>query len=142
MTTTTTNAETVGAIYAAFGRGDIGFILDQLADDVVFEDWPENYAQRAHVAHLARRTGRAGAEEFFAAVRDWVAEEFAVRDVLASERQVVADVRVAWRLPDGARLADDELHLWTFDDAGKIVRLRHYIDTAKHIAVTQPSAQL
>ena len=135
MTMTTTNAETVGAIYAAFGRGDIAFILDQLADDVVFEDWPDNYAQRAGVSHLARRAGRAGAEEFFASVRSWTPEDFAVRDILASKQQVAADVHVAWLLPDGARLADDEVHLWTFDETGKIARLRHYIDTAKHIAV-------
>src|ERR1700759_2841883 len=92
MTTTSTNAETIGAIYAAFGRGDIGLLLERLADDVVFEDWPDSYAQRAGVPHLARRTGRAGAEEFFAAVRDWVPERFEVGDILASERQVVADV--------------------------------------------------
>lgn len=135
-TATSVNAETIGAIYAAFGRGDVDFILDQLAEDVVFEDWPENYAQRAGVPHLARRTGRAGAAEFFAAVSEWTPEDFAVRDILAGERQVVADVHVAWRLPNGARLADDELHLWTFDEKRKIVRLRHYVDTAKHIAVS------
>jgi hypothetical protein len=26
------------------------------------------------------------------------------------------------------------LHLWTFDDQGKVVRMRHYIDTAQHLA--------
>jgi ketosteroid isomerase-like protein len=28
---------------------------------------------------------------------------------------------------------DEELHLWTFNDNGKVVRLRHYVDTAKHL---------
>ena len=37
-------------------------------------------------------------------------------------------------LPDGGRFADEELHLWTFDDAGRVTRYRHYVDTAKHIA--------
>jgi hypothetical protein len=27
-----------------------------------------------------------------------------------------------------------EMHLWTLDDQGRVVRLRHYVDTAKHIA--------
>jgi hypothetical protein len=31
-------------------------------------------------------------------------------------------------------LFDEELHLWTFDEDGRVVRLRHYRDTAKHIA--------
>jgi hypothetical protein len=26
------------------------------------------------------------------------------------------------------------MHLWTFNDDGKVSRLRHYTDTAKHIA--------
>jgi ketosteroid isomerase-like protein len=25
------------------------------------------------------------------------------------------------------------MHLWTFNDAGKVTRLRHYTDTAKHL---------
>jgi hypothetical protein len=29
---------------------------------------------------------------------------------------------------------DEELHLWTLDEQQKIVRMRHYVDTAKHIA--------
>jgi ketosteroid isomerase-like protein len=29
---------------------------------------------------------------------------------------------------------DEEIHLWTFNDAGQVVRLRHYTDTAKHMA--------
>jgi len=28
---------------------------------------------------------------------------------------------------------DEEMHLWTFDANGKVIRLRHYTDTAKHI---------
>lgn len=24
-------------------------------------------------------------------------------------------------------------HLWSFNDAGRVVRFRHYLDTAKHI---------
>lgn len=28
---------------------------------------------------------------------------------------------------------DEEVHLWTFDSLGKVVRLRHYTDTAEPI---------
>ena len=31
-------------------------------------------------------------------------------------------------------LPAEELHLWRFDDDHKIAALRHYVDTAKHIA--------
>ncbi len=33
-----------------------------------------------------------------------------------------------------ACVRDEELHLWRFDDDHKIAALRHYVDTAKHIA--------
>jgi ketosteroid isomerase-like protein len=36
--------------------------------------------------------------------------------------------------PAGGRFRDEELHLWTLGADGRIVRLRHYVDTAKHIA--------
>jgi len=37
----------------------------------------------------------------------------------------------------GRRYRDEELHLWTLNDDGKVTRLRHYTDTAKHIAAAQ-----
>jgi ketosteroid isomerase-like protein len=57
--------------------------------------------------------------------------------VIGSGRQVAAEVRASFALPDGGRFADEEVHLWTFDDAGRVVRFRHYLDTAKHIAAAR-----
>jgi ketosteroid isomerase-like protein len=37
-------------------------------------------------------------------------------------------------VPGGGHYRDEEIHLWTFDDVGKVTGLRHYTDTAKHIA--------
>jgi hypothetical protein len=37
-------------------------------------------------------------------------------------------------MPAGGRSRDEELHLWTFDEHQQVVRMRHYVDTAKHIA--------
>jgi hypothetical protein len=50
---------------------------------------------------------------------------------------VVARVAIDVSLPSGGRVRDEELHLWTFDAAGKIVALRHYIDTAKHLSAAR-----
>ena len=135
MTSTdTTNAARVADIYSAFGRGDVPAILDSLADDVSWDEWEHGHdGQRAGVAHLAPHRGVQGAAEFFAAIAGWTVREFAVLDVIGAGRQVVAEVRAVFDLPNGTRLADEELHLWTFDDAGKVTRFRHYVDTAKHI---------
>jgi uncharacterized protein len=37
-------------------------------------------------------------------------------------------------LATGGRMRDEELHLWRFDADGRICGMRHYVDTAKHIA--------
>ena len=55
---------------------------------------------------------------------------FEVLDLMGSDRQVAAEVELDW----GAGYSDQQTHLWTFGDDGKVVRFRHYTDTAKHIA--------
>ena len=60
-----------------------------------------------------------------------------VLDVVGTGRQVVAELQVAFELPNGGRFADEELHLFTFDDEGRVARFRHYVDTAKHIAAAR-----
>lgn len=133
-TTRTGNAATVAEIYAAFGRGDVEPILGALADDVRWEEWRDNTAQRAGVPYLRPRRGREEVAGFFAELASWTVLDFSVLDVIGTGRQVVAEIRAAFALPNGGRFADEELHLWTFDDAGRVVRFRHYLDTAKHVA--------
>ena len=128
------HAKTVQEIYAAFGRGDIPAVLDQMADDVRWEEWSDSFAQRAQVPELLPRTGRDGVAEFFQAIADWEITEFDVLDVMASGSQVAAEIVIAASTPQGGCFRDEEMHLWTFDEHGKVCRLRHYVDTAKHIA--------
>ena len=134
---TTDNATTVADIYAAFGRGDVPAILRVLADDVAWEDWPDNFAQRAGVPDMTARHGRADVGNFFALVGNWTVLDFAVVDVIGTGRQVAAEVRLSFAVPGGGRFIDEEIHLWTFDADGLVTRLRHYTDTAKHIAAAR-----
>ena len=71
---------------------------------------------------------------FFATLAECTVNDFQILDIVGSGRQVVAEVRVDISMPGGRRFVDEELHPWTFDDAGKIVRYRHYSDTAKPLA--------
>ena len=128
------NLSTTQAIYEAFGRGDIPFILDQLADDVAWESWEDSTAQKAGVDHLASRTGKAGAAEFFGLVGAWEIVDFQVLGLLDGGDRVAAEVVIEAKLPNGASFRDEEMHLWSFDSAGKVSRMRHYVDTAKHTA--------
>jgi ketosteroid isomerase-like protein len=136
-TTTVDNAATVAAIYEAFARGDVPAVLDRLADDVAWEQWTDNFAQRAGVPDLLPRRGRDDVAGFFGLIAAWTVLDFAVLDVVGSGRQVVAEVRASFALPGGGRFSDEELHLWTFGEDGRVTRLRHYCDTAKHIAASE-----
>jgi uncharacterized protein len=131
---------TVQQIYEAFGRGDVPAILDALADDVRWEAWDDNSAQREQVPWFAPRDGRDAVGGFFAIVGGWEMHDFRVLDLIAGERQVVAEIEIDATVREtGARLRDQEVHLWTFGDDGKVVRFRHYVDTAKHIAASRPT---
>lgn len=129
------NDEVVDSVYRAFRRGQVAFILDQLTDDVVWDaDWSGNSAQQLDVTYLRSRHGPADVAEYFAVLADWTFHNFRVLDIIGSGRQVVAEVEMDAVLPNGGRITDQELHLWTFDENGQVIRFRHYVDTAKHIA--------
>jgi ketosteroid isomerase-like protein len=128
------NLARVQDIYGAFGRGDTAAILDVIADDCRWEHWFDHTAQRAGVSYLQARNGPVGVAEFFAAVSDLQIHDFEVLGYVAGEREVVAKIVIDASTPSGGRYRDEELHLWTLDENGKIVALRHYVDTAKHIA--------
>jgi ketosteroid isomerase-like protein len=128
---------TVNAIYEAFGRGDIPALLEHVSDDVQWEAWADNTAQKAGVGWLLPRHGKAGVAEFFQAVAEELdIHEFQVLSLMAGGNQVAAEFVISANLRKGdGSYRDEEMHLWTFGADGKVTRLRHYLDTAKHMAV-------
>jgi len=132
------NIDAVQAIYAAFGRGDIPEILEALADDVAWESWRHNFAQEAGVPWMKALKGRRAVGEFFRVISEFNFTKFNVLSVLAGGDQVAAEVEVAAEVPTtGGSFAEEEMHLWTFNDRGQVTRFRHYLDTAKHMAVAK-----
>lgn len=131
--------ETVQSIYAAFGRGDVPAILAHLHDDVAWESWTDNSAARANVPWMLPRRGREGAAEFFAVLgRELRVRDFRVVSLMAGPSSVAAEFTIeAEVIATGRIYRDEEIHLWTFDAGGQVTRLRHYLDTAKHIAAAQ-----
>jgi len=123
------NLATIKSIYEAFNRGDIPYILDRVADDVQWEKWKDNYAQKADVPYLRPQTGRQGVADFFVAVDDLGITNIEILSMMEGDNQVAVEVDLA-----SAKFDDEEIHLFTFNDEGKITRFRHYIDTAKQIA--------
>lgn len=135
----TRNDQTVQAIYQAFGRGDVESIVATMSPEVRWEAWADHSAQRAGLDYLAPRIGPEGVRAFFATVaRSLEITALEVLDVIGQGRQVVVEVAVQARnVATGRSFRDEEIHLWTFDEAGRVVRLRHYVDTAKHLGAAQ-----
>jgi ketosteroid isomerase-like protein len=129
------NLQTIRNIYEAFGKGDVPFIINCLADDVQWEQWAGNTAQDAGVPWMKGGQGKEAVIGFFETLGQLVIKDFRVLSLMGNVNQVAAEFVIEAEIPaTGGHYRDEEIHLWTFDDAGKIIRLRHYLDTAKHIA--------
>jgi ketosteroid isomerase-like protein len=127
----------VASIYEAIGRGDVPAVLGVLAEDIRWEEWEDNRAQRADVPWLKFRSGRDGAVEFFQLLGGFQVHELRILSIMTGEFQAAVEAVVDLTPPNGERYRDEEIHLWTFNEAGKVTRLRHYVDTAKHIAAAR-----
>lgn len=127
--------KTVEGIYEAFSRGDVPAILEVLAEDVAWEAWADNSAAKAAVPWLVERHGRKGAAEFFALAGSQLKIlHFRVLSIMTGANQAAVEFVIEAEVAaTGKRYRDEEIHLWTFNAEGKVTRLRHYTDTAKHI---------
>ena len=124
------NIEHVKHIYSAFARGDIPEILRHVSETV---EW-ENTGEPTDVPWLIPRHGRAGVSEFFAAVELLQINAFEPKTFLETGDRVIVlvdeDVTVK---ATGRRLReDDQVHLWSFDARGAIVRHRQRLNTYLH----------
>ena len=137
------NVATINRIYEAFGKGDWSAIMPYLSDNVEWEQWEDNYAQGAGVPWLKARKGKAGALEFFKIVGEFIFKDFHVISVMGNDDHIAAEIYLDAEIPaTGGHLKGDEMHLWSFDEQGKVIRFRHYADTAKHMAAAKLSLHL
>lgn len=125
------NIDTVMGIYAAFGTGDVGHIIAQLADDV---SWDEGI-RHTGLPYLVPGRGKDHAASFFGALAANV--EFTTFEPAApceSDDVVMVAIREAGRnLTTGMPIAEDiSVHIWTFDEDGQVAKFRHVGDFANH----------
>jgi ketosteroid isomerase-like protein len=129
-TTTSTHARTVAELYAAFGRADVPFILDAMTDDV---SW-EHGTRVTDLPWFQARTGKQQVGEFFGVLAQGIAlSVFEPRLVLGDGNSVVAVIRIAGSIVHNGKPVEEDLwvHLWTFNDDGKVVSFRHIGDLAR-----------
>ena len=126
-----TNANTVRAIYEAFGSGDIPAILAKLDENVEWE-----YGAAPHeVPWLQPRKGRSGAGKFFESLAAVEIHSFTPKAILEGANVVVALVDISFTVKKTGKkvLEEDETHVWRFNSAGQVVRFRHCADTNQHV---------
>jgi ketosteroid isomerase-like protein len=131
---TSPHVDTVGAIYEAFGRGDVPFILDHLRDDVA---WDEGI-RPTEVPWLQPGVGKSAAVRFFEALGAGLTfDVFEPQAICAGGTTVVSVVREQARSLTTGKVtrADLVVHQWTFDDAGLVASFRHIGDWAEHEAL-------
>jgi ketosteroid isomerase-like protein len=85
---------------------------------------------------MVPRHGKAEVVGFFEAAGQMEILDLQILNMMEGGNQVAVEFILEANLPawGGGHYRDEEMHLWTFDPNGKVVRLRHYTDTAKHIA--------
>ena len=129
------NIQTVQQIYACFAQGDVPGILEKMDDQVRWEEWADNHAQNAGVPWLQARQGKEGVLAFFQYLgTSMQVKDFQVLSIMDGGHQLAVEFIIEAEIPGTkGHYRDEEIHLWTFNEAGKVVRLRHYTDTFKHV---------
>ena len=120
------NVEIVKNAYAAFGRGDVGAVVNACAEDVV---WIIPGA--AHVPVAGTFRGRKGVGDFFRTMgENQTPQQFEPREFVAQGDKVVALGHYSWKMNrTGKTYEGDWAHVFTFRD-GQVVRFQEFADTA------------
>ena len=120
------NMRTIEEIYAAFGRGDIPFLLNKLAEDV---DW--RHPRPADIPWGGNRRGRESVAQFFAAIGEHLeVQQFRPARLVARDDAIIVFGSERMRAKTTGRIYGvDWVHAWRLG-AGQIVEFREYTDTA------------
>ncbi|MGE0224526.1 MAG: nuclear transport factor 2 family protein [Acetobacteraceae bacterium] len=118
----------IQSLYAAFGRGDLGAVLDACDPAVT---WTST-GDPATIPWAGTCTGTEGVRGFFAALLGRLDyDAFEPREFFPSGDSVVVlgHARVRGKASGGDGVASDWVHIFTTRD-GKLVRFHEFYDTA------------
>jgi uncharacterized protein len=131
MTNLDQNVQTIQAIYAAFGKGDVPSILRMVTDDAEFSFAGASPAVPWHGPWRAH----AGIGRFFGAIADGVEfRAFEPQSFASGSDTVAVRLRLTYQVRHSGKMVDEhQVHWWTVRD-GKVCGLVHFEDTAQVIA--------
>ena len=123
------NVGRVRELLAAFGRGDIPAVLEQLAEDVEWYD-----PGPAAVPHAGRYHGRGDVSRYFALIGETLEfESFEPREFVAAGDLVVVLGTLRARVKATGRVYDNEwATAWRLRD-GRVTGWQIYEDTAREL---------
>ena len=121
MTTTVATTDVLRAIAAAFNAHDADAVMSFFADDCVFETpkGPDPWGRRL----VGREAVRSGVEARVAGIPD---VHYGDDTHWLSGDRGVSEWLLTGTTTDGERIAVRGCDLWTFDDAGKVLRKDSY----------------
>ena len=124
------HVDTVKQIYAAFGRGDVAAIIEQLDDDV---EWDVEVPTPG-VPWLQPRRGKSNVPPFFESLAPLTFRTFNPHTFFEDGNRVMALIHLEIDHKTTGRhySVPYEGHLWVFNAAGKVVKYQHITDTALH----------
>jgi len=121
------NLKTIEAVYEAFGRGDVPFIIDAVTEDV---DWAADTASTAAPWYGVRH-GKDGVMSFFEAFGSTMdVQTFEPFSLAANDSEVHALVRFAATRRSNAKSVSMNLHHFFRFREGKIAYYRGTEDSA------------
>jgi len=104
-----------------------------LDENVAWEKWDGNEAQKAGVPYMREHRNPEGVLEFFGETAKLGITNFEVVSIMDGGDKLAVEFNI-----EAARFGkEEEIHLWTFGENGKITGFRHYLDTAKHITANE-----
>ena len=129
------NIKTIQTVYEAFGRGDVGAIVDAVTDDV---DWASDTSSTGAPWYGAHH-GKDGVAEFFTQFgRTMEVQEFTPLSFAANESAVLTVVRFRASSRATGKAAAMNLHHYFVFTGGKISYYRGSEDTAITEAALRP----
>ena len=130
------HTQTVIKLYEAFQRGDLATILGHTADNI---DWDHTQLASKECPWNGNFSGREKVPGFFkalAAALDFT--KFEPVTFVEQGNHVVVHLHIESNVrKNGRHLTNDSIHFWTFDEAGRVARYRHFNDTAAEKAAWQ-----
>ena len=121
------NTKTVQEMYAAFSKGDIQFILDRLADDVM---WHGVYGAGSHVPFSGAMRGKAAVGTFFQNVGNHMTfSRFEPREFIATGDKVVALGHYVGTSSVKKSFDSDFAMVFTLQN-GKVTKFQEFTDSA------------